>query len=63
MDYDGIMHCFICDPENNEQDKLLLENLKLYEKQFKELIQNIEFDETTSVDSTSEFTTTNCKFL
>ena len=45
MDYDGIMHCFIFDPENNEQDRLLLENLKLYEEPFKKAIQNIEFDD------------------
>ena len=45
MDYDGIMHRFIFDPINNEQDKLLLENLKLYEEQFKEVIKNIEFDD------------------
>lgn len=45
MDYDGIMHCFTFDPENNKQDKLLLENLKLYEDQFEVIFQNIEFDD------------------
>ena len=45
MDYDGIIHCFKFDPENNEYDKLLLENFKLYEEQFKVIFQNIGFDD------------------
>lgn len=45
MDYNGIVHCFILDPENNGHDKVFLENLKLYEGQLKENFQNIEFDE------------------
>ena len=49
MDYDRISaYYFIFDPENNEQDKLLLENLKLYEEPFKKAIQNIEFDDSYS---------------
>ena len=45
MDYNEIMYYFRCDPENNKQDRLLLENLRLYEEEFKKILQNIEFDE------------------
>lgn len=45
MDLNEVIHCFKFDPKNNEQDKLLLENLKRYEEEFKVIFQNIDFDD------------------
>lgn len=38
MDY-NIIHYFVFDPINNENDKLLLENLVQYEETFNKIIQ------------------------
>lgn len=56
MDYNELpIHYFICDPINNEKDKFFLECLKQQEKEFKKILQRMQFEEGYCLDDKMEY--------